>query len=155
MVLSDPALEQWQTTGDTFPLGILAELGEGAPSPHPNSCRWMSVGQSFMSICPSPPKCKSAGKILHVWLPWPGKLFWPSHAPSEQEKGITKYLVGRIQCSHNWWAWVCCAESHLKAPLCFQNALVSYQGQVCALEARRHWQTSSVLFFGSSVSQKR
>lgn len=84
-------------------------------------------------------------------VPWPRRLFWLSHAPGEPEEGITKCLVGRIQCNHNWCAWVCCAKrGHLMAPLCFQNSLLSshtlHQGQACALEARGYWQMSSVLF---------
>ena len=93
---SDSALEQWQMIGDTFFLGVFAEIGEAAPFPQHNSCRycrWIRVVQSFMSICLSPPKCQSVGKILHVQLSWPRKLFWPSYTPGKLEKGITKYLV--------------------------------------------------------------
>lgn len=94
--LSDSALEQRQMIGDTFSLGMFADTGETAPLSHPDSgryCRWTRGVQSFMSICPSPPKWQSVGKIPRVGLTWPRKLFWPPYAPSKLEEGITKQPV--------------------------------------------------------------
>lgn len=51
MVLGDPALEQWQRIWDTFPLSILAEVGEGEPpSLTPTAAGWAKFYVSMSII---------------------------------------------------------------------------------------------------------